>query len=99
MTLMIELLRRFLPASPLPVTRPLPRALPSAAQPVRADGSARRPASPRRGTRCENRLYVIRSGSSDARRGVPDARIILSGGIDAVCAELERLAALEKRHH
>lgn len=37
----------------------------------------------------------------DRRHGASrhDGRLLISGGIDAVCAELDRLAALEERRH
>ena len=51
-----------------------------------AGAAAVRPAKP---------LRVVRLVDAQDRRGAPSGRIVLSGRLEDVCVELERLAALE----
>lgn len=57
---------------------------------VGPNGAVARPLRPLRVVRLVDR----RHGASRH-----DGRLLISGGIDAVCAELDRLAALEERRH
>jgi len=47
------------------------------------------------GTHTARPLRVIRSVERSGRRVRPDGRLLISGSMAAVCAELDRLAALE----
>lgn len=85
MTLILGLLQRWLSAD---ASRS--GATGAGARPLRAAAMSHTAARPLRVVRLVDRRY----GASRH-----DGRVLISGGIDAVCAELDRLAALEERSH
>ncbi len=91
-------------ARPLAAPRPACRPTGAALAPVLPDARSNRAHAPQRSwsgpTRsepCQRPLRVLRV--VDGRCGSPEAgRMVISGRMADVCAELDRLAALETRH-
>ena len=91
MTLLLGLLQRCLSArKPAAVHVPMALASLAASSQPGTTAPAHRRARP---------LRVVRSVERGGRGARWDGRVLISGGIDEVCAELERLAALEARTH
>lgn len=91
MTFLLGLIQRCLLVRPsLALRGPMPLAAP----PLPAWPARHAPAPSR-----VRPLRVVRTIEHGTRGARCDGRVLISGGIDDVCAELERLAALEARIH